>query len=294
MKNQIKINIAGAVVHLESLLKELRILKLSHKNIQFTVYEGPNRCQWNGGRINRDIILTEEIIHKYNKAGISISLTFTNPEINLTDKIGNELLQKLNYSSTLYNIQNKIVLVNDDLRKYLRRNFNFELIYSITGHQSDVRITDELLEHYKDLESKYDYIVPKFELVFQEKFYRNVNTEKYELLINDTCKYACQFYHEHFKEIAKQNTVSTNPWNELGFEHCFKTEECWLPKFNPDIGSIEDKEKYKEKLGMSYDKEMLHRALELGYTCFKLSGRENTSEQLINDVQRYVRDIIKR
>lgn len=288
---KIKINIAGAVVHFESLIKELRILQLTNKNIQFTVYEGPNKCQWNGGRINRDIELTDEIIQKYNNAGISISLAFTNPEIDLTDQVGNELLQKLNYYGNLYNVKNKIVLVNEDLRKYLRENYDFELIYSITGHQSDVKITDNLINYYKELELKYDYIVPKFELVFQEDFYNNINVEQYELLINDTCKYACPFYYEHFKEIAKQNTLSKNPWKELGFDHCYKTEECWLPKFDPSIGSEQDKEKHKDKLGMAYNREMMQNALKIGYNCFKLSGRENTSEHIVNDIKRYINDI---
>lgn len=288
---KIKINIAGAVVHFESLIKELRILQLTNKNIQFAVYEGPNKCQWNGGRINRDIELTDEIIQKYNKAGISISLAFTNPEIDLTDQVGNELLQKLNYHGNLYNVKNKIVLVNENLRKYLRENYDFELIYSITGHQSDVKITDNLINYYKELEMKYDYIVPKFELVFQEEFYNNINVEKYELLINDTCKYACPYYYEHFKEIAKQNSLSKNPWKEFGFEHCYKTEECWLPKFNPSIGSEQDKEKYKDKLGMAYNRDMIQNALKIGYSCFKLSGRENTSEHVVNDIKRYINDI---
>ena len=284
----IKLNIAGAVVHFNYLLKELMIQKVTNKNIQFTVYEGPNKCQWNGGRINRDIEITDEVIEKYNKNNISISLAFTNPEIDLTDKIGNELLNKLKYYGNLYNVKNKIVLVNEDLRLYLRKNFNFELIYSITGHQSDVTINDNLINYYKDLETKYDYIVPKFELVFQEDFYNNIDVSKYELLINDTCKYACPFYHEHFKEIAKQNNISKNPWKELGYDHCFKVEECWLPKFDPNVGSVQDKEKYKDKIGMAYNRDMIKTALQIGYSSFKLSGRENTKEQIINDIKRYI------
>ena len=197
----------------------------------------------------------------------------------------------MKYYGDLYNIKNKIVLVNEDLRKHLRHNYNFELIYSITGHQSDVKITDNLINYYKELEMKYDYIVPKFELVFQEDFYNNINVEKYELLINDTCKYACPYYYEHFKAIADQNTNSKDPWKELGHHHCFKTEECWLPNFNPNIGSDKDKEKHGEKLGMDYNKEMLVKAKELGYNSFKISGRENTSEQIINEVKKFLKDM---
>lgn len=285
------LNIAGASVHYNTFIKELPVLKLLNKNIKFNVYEGPNLCQWNGGRINRDIQLTKEMIEKYNSFGISISLTFTNSIIDLNDKIGNELLQVLNESQEKYNIKNKIVLVNEDLRVYLKKHYNFELIYSITGHPSSVLLTKDMIQYYIDLENRYDFIVPKFEFVFEPEFYNAVNTSKYELLINDTCVYGCPYYYEHFKAIADQNTNSKDPWKELGYHHCFKTEECWLPNFNPNVGSDKDKEKHGEKLGMDYNKEMLIKAKELDYNSFKISGRENTSEQIINEVKKFLKDM---
>lgn len=287
----INLNIAGAVVHYDTLINKIPILNLVNKNIHFNVYEGPNLCQWNGGRINRDVVLTNEILERYNKFGISVSLTFTNPIIDLNDAIGNELLRMMHDSGKKYNIRNKVVLINDQLRQHIRENYDFELIYSITGHPSDVKITDELLERYKKLEECYDYIVPKFEVVFEEQFYNAVNTSKYELLINDTCIYGCPYYFEHFQKIAEQNTLSKNPWKELGHDICFKVEECWLPKFDPDVGSESNRKKYGEKLGMDYTKEMLLKSLELGYKSFKISGRENSNNLIINQVRSFIRDV---
>lgn len=276
------LNIAGAVVHYNTLSKTLPILKLKNKDINFTVYEGPNLCHWNGGRINRNIILTNQIIEYYNKHGISISLTFSNHNIDLNDDIGNTLLTMLNRSQEKFNIKNKIVLINESLRQYLRNKFDFELIYSITGHQSDIEVTDSLLLYYKDLESKYDFIVPKFEVVFNEKFYETVDTSKYELLINDSCRYGCKYYYDHFKAIAEQN-LSLNPLNEFGHEHCTNIEECWLTDFDPNIGYKENS-KYNELAGMNYTIEMINKAKSLGYNSFKISGRENTIEQLLYDI----------
>lgn len=287
----ILLNIAGAVVHYNALVGKLPLIGLRNKNVKFNVYEGPNLCQWNGGRINRDIVLTEEIVNRYNKFGISISLTFTNHTIDLTDPIGNELLEMLDRSGKQYNVVNKIVLINDELREYIRSKYNFQLIYSITGHPSDVKITDEMIARYKDLESKYDWIVPKFEVVFEPEFYTKVDTSKYELLINDTCIYGCKYYYEHFYEIAKQNTLSSDPWKELGHEHCFKVEECWLPKFNPDIGSEANRKKYGERLGMDYTPAMITKALDLGYRAFKISGRENPTSLITTEIERFIRDI---
>lgn len=287
----INLNLAGAVVHYDQFSKKLPILNIRNKNISLNVYDGPNLCQWNGGRINRDIQLSNEIIEKYNRHGISVSLTFTNPEIDLTDSTGLQLLNSLKLSGEKYSIKNKIVLINEKLRQFLRDNYDFELIYSITGHPSDVTLNDELLNRYKELELKYDYIVPKFEVVFEPNFYNVINKSKYELLINDTCVYGCPYYHEHFKAIAEQNSISTNPWKELGHNTCFKIEECWLPNFNPDIGSEKDKENYGEKLGMDYTTEMTHKALNIGYTSFKISGRENSPELMFNDIKKFIKDI---
>ena len=285
------LNIAGASVHYDKFIKELPILKLINKNISFNVYEGPNKCQWNGGRINRDVQLTKEMIEKYNSYGISISLTFTNPIIDFSDRVGLKLLKELKESGKKYNIKNKIVLVNEDLRCYLRELFDFELIYSITGHSSSIILNDDMIKYYKDLETKYDYIVPKFEVVFEPKFYENVNTSKYELLINDTCVYGCPYYYEHFRKIAEQNTNSSDPWRELGYNFCYKIEECWLPNFNPDIGSEKDRQKHGEKLGMDYTTDMLHKAIELGFNSFKISGRENTTDQILNETKQFLKDI---
>ena len=87
------LNIAGAVVHHDQLILKIPMMKLRNKDVDFTVYDGPNLCKWNGGRINRDITLTPRMVELYNKLGISIALTFSNPVIDLDDKIGNGLLQ---------------------------------------------------------------------------------------------------------------------------------------------------------------------------------------------------------
>lgn len=289
----VNINIAGAVVHYDEFIKKLPVLNFINKDISFNVYEGPNLCQWNGGRVNRDITITPEIIHNYNKIGITVSFTFTNSIVDLSDPIGNELLMWLDESQKQYSVKNKIILVNEELRQHLRDNYDFELIYSITGHPSDTKITPELLDRYNELESKFDWIVPKFEVVFESEFYDVVDTSKYELLINDTCIYSCPHYYEHFIKIAEQNTISTNPWNELGHDHCYKVEECWLPGFDPEVGSQKQKDKYQERMGMDYSTDMIQQALSLGYQSFKLSGRENPTSTIIKEVGKFCNDIKK-
>jgi len=285
------LNIAGAVTHFDELIVNILKVRSKNKDINFTVYDGPNLCRWNGGRVNRDIVLEPRMIEMYNKLGIKVALTFTNPIIELDDKVGNELLELLNFYGKKYNIRNKIILVNDELRKYIRNRYDFTLVYSVTGHPSDVEITEGLINRYLELETKYDMIVPKFEVVFEEKWYSRVDRSKYELLTNDTCSYACPYFREHFEAIANLNRVSNKPWEEVGFKQCFDTEECFIPEFDPDKGSPEQIEEYGPKLGMDYNDEMYSRALDLGFTSFKLAGRENTSDHLLDDIRKFLRDI---
>ena len=283
--NVMKLNIAGAVAHYDRLIKELPVLKLRNKNIQFTVFDGPNLCKWNGGRVNRDITLTPDMVDRYNKFGISVCLIFSNPHINLDDTVGNDLLEMVSHYGKLHNIVNKVVLINDDLRQYIRSRFDLELIYSITGHPSDITINDSLIQRYINLEQKYDVIVPKFELVFQEEFYTRINPEKYELMTNDTCKYGCPHWKEHFEEDARMNIEYDNPWVDAGYDACFKTEECWLEDFTPHTRNTD------ENVGMDYTTSMVKRAIDIGYSSFKISGRENPVELVVADIKRLLKDI---
>ena len=277
-----KLNIGGAVAHYDRLIRELPVLKLRNKHIQFTVYDGPNLCSWNGGRINRHINLTHEMLERYNKFGISVALTFSNPVIDLNDPVGNRLLDLLYDTGSKFGVTNKVILINEDLRQYLKENYDFELIYSVSGHYSDITINDKLISYYHNLESKYDFIVPKFELIFDEDFYTQIDPSKYEIMTNDTCIHACPYWQEHFKAISNMNTQYKDPWLEAGYDRCFNVEECWLDDFNPDEPSDD------EEIGMDLNRDMVQKALSIGYRSFKVSGRENPHETVMHHVMKYL------
>jgi len=280
---KINLNIGGAFTHpfLPYILKN----KNKFKHINLTLYDGVNNCSWNGGRINRNIFITQKDIEKYNKLGISISFTFSNPVIDLTDKKGLQLLEWLDNSQKKYNIQNEITLINENLRNFLRQNYNFRLKFSITGHdlESYPKKDKQLLykNYYLDLKNKYDLVVPKMEHIFQDWFINQKKLYKYELLINDTCRPGCPYYKQHFEEIAKINRIFKNEKVVYDFNPKLANaiEECWLPDFNPDI------ELTSCKTGMDFDEKMIEKALFLGYRSFKISGRENTFDRLQNDIE---------
>ena len=283
----INIKIAGAVSHYLMFLINFKKIREFQKYFTISVYDGPNLCPWNGGRINRDITLTENMVKFYNSNNIGIYLTFSNPIIDLNDPIGNKLLEMLNHNPI-----NGIVLVNEELRSFIKENYpEYQLIYSITGHPNDITLTEELLNHYRELELKYDVIVPRFEMVFNPDFYSNVNISKYELITNDTCVYGCSKWKDHFEEDARMNREYTNPWIEAP-SLCYKTEECWIKNFNLDNGNEKDKIKYQDSLGMDFTVSAYKKAINLGYCNFKIMGRELSTKDLKGDIFKQLSSIL--
>lgn len=262
-----------------------------------TVYDGIN-SNWSSGRIKRPIDLDEDKIEWYNKNGVGVALTFANPIIDLNPDIdpGVKSLNILNRIGIKHNIKNSVILINEELREYTERNFsNLELIYSITGHPNDILPNKEMIDYYLDLETKYNKIVPKFELVFNKDFTDKINTSLYEPIMDDTCIHGCPVFREHLFEMARINREHKDPWNELGEEICKKTEECWIPTFDPDLGSKKDIQKYGCKgLGMDiYSEDNLIELFDLGYRSLKLTGRELPDVQWVQNMSRNINTILK-
>ena len=261
--------IAGAFKH----FKTLSMVFLKHKiKTDICVYDGVDNLLWNGGRINilNSAQFSEKQLRFYNNRNIGVYFTFSNSVIGLKDPNANDLLKKID------NSLNGCIIVNDGLRKYIRDRFpNLKLIYSCTGFK-DSKIDIPLL---KDLESKYDLICPRFEWVFDPKFYENIDPKKYEIMLNDTCIYKCPKWHDHFEAINTANRT-------LGIsrEQASKIQECWVKNFNPDIRS-----KNPLKTGMDFNLDALIKAKDLGYCNFKLSGRELSENVFSEDLLEYLK-----
>lgn len=257
--------IAGAFSKSVPIIKFLGKRKVEEDKI--VVYDGINKCRWNGGRINRDIFYKESLINYYYSKGISIALTFSNYKINLDDPVGNELLEKFHKEG------NALIIVNEDLRKYVRKYFpKYDLIYSITGMGVlNIPLQDSDIAWYKDLESKYDWIVPRFEHIFDSRA-NELDRTKWEVMLNDTCVYGCKYYDAHFKAIADENTAN-RPYSK-------EIEECWLPKFDFNKDS-----KYS---CMDIKPENMKKLLDMGVKSFKIIGREMNDEEYYRELTRYI------
>lgn len=257
--------IAGAFSKSIPIIKFLTQRKID--NTQLVVYDGINKCKWNGGRINREVYYTDVLIDYYYSKGINIALTFSNHNIDLSDELGNNLLDKFHRKG------NALIIVNDDLREYVRKNYPlYDLIYSITGMgllNIPLQISD--IKWYKELESKYDWIVPRFEHVF-DPMADELNKSKWEVMLNDTCIWGCKYWDQHFKAIADENT--------LGRPYSKEVEECWIPKFNPSKDS-----KYP---AMDIKPENMRKLLDMGVRSFKITGREMGDDEYLKELTRFI------
>jgi len=241
--------------------------RLIDDDTELVVYDGINKCKWNGGRINRDVYYNDGLIDYYYSKGIKIALTFSNHNIDLTDSLGNELLEKFHKEG------NALIIVNDSLRAYVRENFpKYDLIYSITGMgHLNIPLQDSDVAFYKELESKYDWIVPRFEHIFDPRV-EELDSTKWEVMLNDTCVWGCKYYDQHFKAIADENTA--------GRPYSREVEECWLPKFNPDKDS-----KYEE---MDIEPPAMRKLKDMGVKSFKITGREMKDDEYYNELVKFV------
>ena len=246
----------------------VKFLSTYEGDANIVVYDGIDKCKWNGGRINRDIFHKDGLTQYYYSHDIGIALTFSNPVIDLTDETGNFLLEKFHKEG------NAIILCNEELRKYIRENFpKYELIHSITAMGLlNIPLQDSDIEYYHQLEQDYDWIVPKFEHVFDKRA-DELDRSKWEVMVNDTCIWKCKYFDEHFKAIAHENVLG-NPYSA-------EIEECWIPKFDPDVTS-----KYN---CMDIDPEHIQKLKDVGVKSFKITGREMTDDEFIHELKVYLK-----
>jgi hypothetical protein len=287
-----RVNIAGAFSKWQSLLPYIVKNKNVFRGFDVTVYDGIDNCAWNGGRINRDITCSDMVMDFYYRNNISIALTFTNPVVNISDRVGNELLEKF------HKADNVIISINTKLREYIKKNFPlYKHTHSITGFgKISVPMCDDDVVKYQKLEQHYDYIVPRCEHVFDDRF-GELNVTKYEVMLNDTCVYNCPYYGEHFKKIAEQNRKFDKPWLQGGQDKMKNIEECWLSNqssykqpsfFNPEEYDNKDREKHGDSYGMDLNMGQIKRLLHQGVDNFKITGREICPSSYLPEMDKYI------
>ena len=262
----IHVKIGGAVQKYELIL----IWNVKNKGllngIQPTYYDMPNNCEWNGGRINRTITLEPKMLETFNKLKYGFCLGFTNTVVlDVGDPVGNQLLDMVANSNP--HKLHGVVLQSETLRRYIRKNYpELKLTYSITGHPTTDQLNFE--GYYKELEAKYDVIVPKYSHLTQVLNLLQegkLDGSKYEILINDNCNVTCQFYQEHWAQMSYVNQSVRAPWEEI-------PDKAYQVEIKPKTKAVITHE--GNCMQDDVQQTMLQRFYDLGVRHFKISGRD--------------------
>ena len=223
-------------------------------------YDGVNCCTWNGGRSN---VLgnnwDDKIAQEYVSRGHTLALTFSNEFINFDDEIGDKLLGKLN------DIHGYVILRNHFLARRIRIVYpKIRIIYSITGVQKEYSF-----DFYYNILKWCDYIVPRWHHLYKLAKDFSLLRDRFEVMINHSCPSECPYWEKHYTLVDEVNRTST---------HISKTYD------NPVINCLID-----EKLTDSFEIDIQRRmkyVTQLGFTRFKLAGREFPKDKLKSHVEK--------
>ncbi len=155
---------------------------------------------WNGGRTVPGMCNTDfagAVIRTFNKNGIPLRFTFTNPMIeekHLSDKFCNDIMKIAN------NGMNEVIVNSPLLEDYIRKTYPD---YKLTSSTCK-RITepDRLLE---EMEKDYSIVVLDYD--FNNKFdilEKLPHKERMEILVNACCDPACPRRTEHYRILGMQ------------------------------------------------------------------------------------------
>lgn len=223
------------------------------------------------------------VVKAFDKAGIPLRFTFTNPVIteeHLDDDFCNFVLK------TAQNGKNGVIVVSPILEQYIRENYPG---YKITSSTCK-RITD-LNDLNDELDRKYDIVVDydfnnKFDLL--EKIN---NKEKCEILVNACCQPNCPKRVKHYRDIGLTQIAYCNhlknkpnvPFipEEYGVENEAKLN---CPYMNNDAADV-------KKLSTHVSPDAIYeKYLPMGFNQFKIEGR---TTNIFNLIESYIYYMIK-
>ncbi|MDE6665442.1 MAG: hypothetical protein K2K14_04535 [Ruminococcus sp.] len=161
---------------------------------------------WNGGRIQEGICDKKHIkavINSFNKRGIPLRFTFTNPMLekkHLSDDFCNMVMNLAN------NGMNEAIVMSPLLEDYIRKNYPK---YKLTSSTCK-RITDPD-SLYSEVNKDYHIVVVDYDLNNRFDVLEKItDKEKCEILVNACCDPACRRRSAHYESIGLQQIAYAN------------------------------------------------------------------------------------
>ena len=270
--------IGGAFNKYRFIAPNLIKLKRDFARFRLTFYDSWKNSAWNGGRINimyNRRHATPETVRMYNRLGIGVGITFTNPEIrDLWLKDENDLLALLNETDL-----NSVAVSNDALAQHIRTNYpRVKIFRSITSFPAKFNLDD-----LKRLEQQYDLICPRYDWVFTPEFYNNISIEKYEILVNDCCKIGCPVYREHYAAVARYNFDNIEPQTLDEYKALFHDHNCWIDTGHNISGGWRHDAQHELECIRIGNRELRARSA-IGFKNFKLLGKASMNRDFVRQL----------
>lgn len=241
-----------------------------------------NGGELNGGRNvpgDFDLEFSRRIMEEYNKRGIPLRFTFTNPHVNeshLNDGPCNEILKMAD------NGLNQVIVMSPILEQYIRENYpNYKITSSTCKQIRDMDGVNSELEK--------DYCLVVLDYNWNNKFeeLEKINAkDRCELLVNACCQPNCQRRGDHYSTIGKhQIELCTLARNSLGINSDKIVKEPFpCPYMSYDIYMLNKFPTYvsPEDIETKY--------IPMGFKHFKLEGRSNGD---IDMLEMYIHYFVK-
>jgi collagenase-like PrtC family protease len=219
---------------------------------------------WNGGRVILGLASKDDILYaiqEYNRRGIAIRYTYTNPcleQFHLLDTYCNLCLRLAE------NGQNEVLVNSQLLEDFIRTNYpDFKIISSTTKCLYDL----ELIQ--KELEKDYHLVVLDSAMNNTDALFKLEHKEKIELIVNHYCADNCPRRKEHYRLVGEaQLEYDSVCFPCSNIQRTFKE----IQQNNSFISPAMIYEKY----------------LEAGFHNFKLDGRGFKKQKVIESFAYYV------
>lgn len=237
-----------------------------------SIYGAPADCLWGGGRVGTGDRETKKVLGLLKEYGISGRLTFSNSGLgteHLGDKKCNALCEAF---AGAEGITNGVIVHSELLCEYLQKHY--PKLYLVSSTTKVITDFAGLLREIR--REEFRYVVPDFRLNKKtEDLYRLTEKEKdkVEFLCNECCYFGCRDRRECYENVSRRilgedcpEHICTAPNKEEGY---LFSKAMTNPGF---IGLEEIKEQY----------------LPMGFTNFKIEGRELGSALLLEFLLYYM------
>ena len=219
---------------------------------------------WNGGRTAIGAVRKEMIpylIKEYNRRGIPIRYTFTNPLVtkkDLDDPFCNMI------AKAAENGFNEIIVNKPVLENYIRKTYPSYPLISSTVKQ--IENEEELLA---ELEKDYKLVVLDYNHNNTELLERLPHKDKIELLINPYCTPACKRRKDHYRFLGERQMAHSRQMFGDNSEEVQKImhREFVCPNMTMDFYETA---KYSTHISAE---DVYGKYSDMGYSNFKIEGR---------------------